>query len=219
MQISLKSMIFSAMLLLLVLSLFNRSFNLSFEKSKEKNSFVNEDIIPICCAWGPELQKGVLNYSIQDESGDKKNADAVTKAAEKWNENLNGIQLLKTTAPTGNENILISFINDGKQVAGKTTNSIDSNGFIRKSYITLSKEYFKHPFSNSQLEQVAEHEFGHVLGLNHANFNGNLMTGQVEKGSNTISPCVIEAVNVANAWKLKEGGVSIHGPTKAFVTC
>ena len=57
MRISLKSMIFSAMVLL-VLILFNHSFNLSFEKSEEKNSFVDKDIIPICCAWGPELQKG-----------------------------------------------------------------------------------------------------------------------------------------------------------------
>ena len=218
MRISLKSMIFSAMVLL-VLILFNHSFNLSFEKSEEKNSFVDKDIIPICCAWGPELQKGVLTYSIQGENDDKKIIDAVTKAAEKWNENLNGIQLLKTTPTTGNENVVISFINDGKKVAGKTINSIDNNGFIRKSYITLSKEYFNHSFSNSQLEQVAEHEFGHVLGLNHANFNGNLMTSQVDKGSKTISPCVIEAVNVANAWKLKDGGVSIHGPAQTFVTC
>src|ERR671921_1569999 len=217
MRISLKSMIFSAMVLV-VLSLFNHSFNLSFEKSKEKNSFVDKDIIPICCAWGPELQKGVLTYTIQGESDNEKITDAVTKAAEKWNENLNGIQLLKT-APTGNEDIVISFINDGKKVAGKTINSIDSNGFIRKSYLTLSKEFFNHPFSNSQLEQVAEHEFGHVLGLNHANFNGNLMTSQVDKGSKTMSPCVIEAVNIANAWKVKDGGVSIHGPSQTFVTC
>ena len=206
-------------MVLVVLSLFNHSFNLSFEKSREKNSFVDKDIIPICCAWGPELQKGVLTYTIQGESDNEKITDAVTKAAEKWNENLNGIQLLKTTLPAGNENIVISFINDGKKIAGKTINSIDSNGFIRKSYITLSKEFFNHPFSNSQLEQVAEHEFGHVLGLNHANFNGNLMTSQVDKGSKTMSPCVIEAVNVANAWKVKDGGVSIHGPSQTFVTC
>jgi hypothetical protein len=206
-------------MMLLVLSLFNHSFNLSFEKSDEKNSFEDKNIIPICCAWGPELQKGVLTYSIQDESDNEKIADAVAKAAEQWNTNLNGIQLLKASPPTGNENIVISFVNDGKKVAGKTINSIDSNGFIRKSYITLSREYFNHPFSNSQLEQVAEHEFGHVLGLNHANFNGNLMTSQVNKGSKTISPCVIEAVNIANAWKISGGGVSMYGPTKPFVTC
>src|ERR671921_154366 len=104
MRISLKSIIFSAMVLV-VLSLFNHSFNLSFEKSREKNSFVDKDIIPICCAWGPELQKGVLTYTIQGESDNEKITDAVTKAAEKWNENLNGIQLLKNTSPVGNENI------------------------------------------------------------------------------------------------------------------
>ena len=46
---------------------------------------------------GLNYKKEVLNYSIQGENGDKKIIDAVTKAAEKWNENLNGIQLLKTT--------------------------------------------------------------------------------------------------------------------------
>ena len=66
MRISLKSMIFSAMVLL-VLILFSHSFNLSFEKPGEKNSFVDKNIIPICCAWGPELQKGVLNYSIKEK--------------------------------------------------------------------------------------------------------------------------------------------------------
>ena len=115
MRISLKSMIFSAMVLL-IFSFFNHSFNLSFEKSKEKNSFEDENIIPICCAWGPELQKGVLTYSIQGESDNEKITDAVTKAAEKWNENLKGIQLLKTTSPpNGNENIVISFINVEKK--------------------------------------------------------------------------------------------------------
>jgi hypothetical protein len=89
-------------------------------------------------------------------------------------------------------------------MAGKTVNSIDSNGFIRKSYVTLSKVSFNQPYSPTQIEQVAEHGLGHVLGLNHANFNGNLMGSQVEFGSTTISPCVINAVNAANSWMLKE---------------
>ncbi len=104
-------------------------------------------------------------------------------------------------------------------MAGKTVNSIDNNGFIRKSYVILSKVSFNQPFSPNQLEQVAEHELGHVLGLNHANFNGNLMSSQVELGSSTISSCVIDAVNTANAWMLKEGGISLHSLTKKFVKC
>ena len=106
-----------------------------------------------------------------------------------------------------------------KKIAGKTVNSVDPTGFIRKSYVTISKKSFNHPSSSSQMEQIVEHEFGHVLGLNHANFNGNLMSSRVDIASGTISPCIIEAVNTANAWKLKEGGISMHGPKQNYVAC
>jgi hypothetical protein len=201
--------------ILLVFAFSNNEIKLSFAKSQNKNGFVNQNVIPICCAWGPELKGGVLTYSIQ--GGSNSFDAAVTKAVELWNQNLKGIQFVKTA--NGNQNIIVSFTNDGKKVAGKTINSVDSDGFIRKSYVTLSKKSFGHQFSSSQMEQVAEHEFGHVLGLNHANFNGNLMSSRVDIGSGTISPCVIEAVNTANEWNLKEGGVSIHTPTQYYVRC
>ncbi len=213
MDTSLKLIIVS-IIVLLAFTLFSSNDNLSFAKAKVKNGFVNKNIIPICCAWGPEIKGGILTYSIQ--GGSKSLNDAVTKAVDSWNKNLNGIQFAKAM---GNENIIISFTNDGKKVAGKTINSVDSNGFIRKSYMTLSKQSFNHPFSSAQMEQIAEHEFGHVLGLNHANFNGNLMSSRVDIASGTISSCVIEAVNAANAWKLVEGGNSIHGPTKNYIAC
>ncbi|MER5191447.1 MAG: matrixin family metalloprotease [Candidatus Nitrosocosmicus sp.] len=207
-------LIFTFAIVLLTFALFDNTVNLTFAKPHGNNGFVNKNIIPICCAWGPELQSGILTYSIQ--GGDKKIDDGVTKAVNSWNKVLNGLEFEKTT---GNGNIIISFINDGKKVAGKTINSIDSNGFIRQSYVTLSKKYFNHPFTTAQIDLVTKHEFGHVLGLQHANFKGNLMTSQVNTGSGTISSCVIDAVNTANAWKLEEGGVSMHGPTKKYVIC
>ncbi len=91
--------------------------NISIEKVSDKNGFIDKNVIPLCCAWGPELQDGVFTYSIQNNGNkDEKITDAVTKAAEKWNENLKGIQLLETTSPpNGNENIVISFINVEKK--------------------------------------------------------------------------------------------------------
>ena len=142
--------------------------------------------------------------------------NSVTKAIDSWNSVLNGLKFEKTNA---DGDIIITFIKDGKKVAGKTTNSLDNKGFIRKSYIVLSQGAFKHPFSSPQIEQIAKHEIGHVLGLKHANFEGDLMTYRVNLGSGTISSCVIDAVNTANAWKLKEGGLSKHKPTEKFVKC
>ena len=138
-----------SIVILLVFTLFNNYVNLSFAKDKSKNGFVDKNVIPICCAWGPEIKGGILTYSIQ--GGSKSLNDAVTKAVDSWNANLNGIQFMKTT---GNENIIVTFTKDGKKVAGKTINSIDSNGFIRKSYVTLSKKSFDHPFSSAKWNKL-----------------------------------------------------------------
>ena len=43
---------------------------------------------------------------------------------------------------------------------------------------------------------------GHVLGLGHANFDGNLMAEKVNDGTEDISECEVEAVLQANHWKL-----------------
>ena len=224
MNIILKTIMITSFIFFLLISLFPKKFNDSFEKFTEQdNNFVEKNMIPICCSWGPELQDRTLTYSIQESGNNDINAsESVTKAVDLWNKNLMGMNIVKvnnTAARSSNEDIKISFIKDGKEVAGKTINSIDSNGFIRKSYIILSKEYFNHPFNKIQLIQIAKHELGHVLGLNHVKFNGNLMSAQVNKGSTTISPCLVEAVETANSWKLKEDSISIHSPIQNYVVC
>lgn len=195
-------------------SLFENSLNLSFEKHSNKNNFVDMNIIPICCAWGDDIKDDILTYSIK--GGNKTLNNAVTEAASLWNINLNGLQFEKSKE---NAEIKISFTDDGKIVAGKTTNMIDNNGFIRKSNIILAKESFGKAYSLLQIEKNAEHELGHVLGLEHANFNGNLMSSNTASITGNISPCVIEAVDTANAWKLIEDDSSIHRPTQNQVVC
>jgi hypothetical protein len=65
------------------------------KKTKTKNSFTDKNIIPICCACGPEIQIGFLTYSIQGKGVVNKTNDKVTKAVESWNKNLHGIQFKK----------------------------------------------------------------------------------------------------------------------------
>jgi len=217
MNISLKFMVIFFVIVLTISITCNNILISTFAKSSGDNNggFVEGNVIQICCAWGPELKSGVLTYSI--DGGDKKTVNAVNDAIDAWNQNLGKIQFVKVDS--GDENIKISFKGEGKIIAGRTVNSVDKGGFIRQSHIIISKESFDRKFSLPQIEQITKHELGHVLGLRHANFNGNLMTNQVNTASAIISPCVIEAVNTANAWKIIEDGDSMHGPTKKFVAC
>ena len=180
----------------------------------DDSKFVDNNAIQICCTWGQELADGVLTYSFEDK--DKKVEASIIKAADSWNEVLNGVQLKKTK---GDGEVLISFRNDGKKVAGETVNYFDGDGFIRKSHITISKESYDNEFSPPQIEQIVKHELGHVLGMGHANFNGNLMSTRVDTGSGAITACEIEAVNTANAWKINGDGSSMHNPYENYIIC
>jgi hypothetical protein len=186
------------------------------DNDERDNDFEDQDHIQVCCTWGPELADGTLTYSIEGDVDDD-TEDAVTEATTEWNTKLGGIKFIKTNSDGAD--IEISFRDDGKRIAGKTVNYFDGYGLIRKSVITISEEYYNVDFTPAQIEQVAKHELGHVLGLGHANFNGNLMTEKVNTGSGTISPCEIEAVKTANAWKLKGDGNSIHSPDEKYVRC
>jgi hypothetical protein len=180
----------------------------------DNNNFSDKDVVQICCAWGYELADGLLTYSIDtDDDDDLK--DAVRNAMDSWNGGLTGITLVETD---DKEDIKISFKNDGKRIAGKTVNYLDQFGFIRQSHITVSEESYDRDFSSSQIEQITLHELGHVLGLDHANFRGNLMTERVDIGSTTISSCEIEAVHIANAWKVNNGD-TMYLPKENYIEC
>ena len=97
-------------------------------------------------------------------------------------------------------------------------NYFDRFGFIRQSEIIVSEESYDRDFSSSQIEQITLHELGHVLGLEHANFRGNLMTERVDIGSTTISSCEIQAVNIANSWKIN-GGNTMYLPQEKYIEC
>src|SRR5215218_2054727 len=63
---------------------------------EDGSEFVDNNAIQICCTWGQELADGVLTYSFEDK--DKSLQSSTIKAADSWNEVLNGVQLKKTKA-------------------------------------------------------------------------------------------------------------------------
>jgi hypothetical protein len=207
---------FMIIVLFTTISINHSSFVKGDDDDDDDNDFSDKDVIQICCAWGYELADGLLTYSIEtDDNEDDDLKDAVRNAVDSWNEGLTGIRLIESD---DNEDIKISFKNDGKRIAGKTVNYFDQFGFLRQSHITVSEESYDRDFSSSQIEQITLHELGHVLGLDHANFRGNLMTERVDIGSPTISSCEIEAVHIANAWRVN-GGDTMYTPRETYMEC
>ena len=213
-------LIVSFFILILLSSLYYSNFLVvrgdDDDDDDDDDDFSDKDIIEICCTWGYELADGILTYTIDSDDDDDDLKDSIRSAVATWNGELNGIRLVEID--DSDEDIKISFKNDGKKIAGKTVNYFDRFGFIRQSEIIVSEESYDRDFSSSQIEQIALHELGHVLGLEHANFRGNLMTERVDIGSNTISSCEIQAVNIANSWKLN-GGNTMYLPDEKYIEC
>ena len=93
--------------------------------------------------------------------------------------------------------------NSDQDIAGQTMSTFDGYGLISKIEITIFKGTSDHEFNNAIIEQIAEHEMGHALGLGHANFDGNLMAALINDGTQ-ISECEIKGVYEANGWYLED---------------
>jgi hypothetical protein len=203
------------------------------QTEEEFEGYSGREIIVICCSWGEELADGELTYFIGDymidESAndnryevDRSSFEAVTKAFEEWDSKLEGLTFTETPTRRGAE-VEIYFREGHNEKGGITQNYYDFYGFITKSYVVISKGAFGFAFSGNQLEQIAKHEIGHVLGLAHANFDGNLMAAMVNRGTGSVSSCEIEAVYTANEWWFEKPSVSqplyIRQPTTDHLDC
>ena len=170
--------------------------------------------IAVCCAWDGRLADGNLTYKIS--GGDVNMQKALREAIEEWE--VTGITLEEVTGK-GKADINVNFKKGGGVVAGQALRSFDSDGFVRGVKITVSGSAFGNANDIDIIKQVTKHEFGHALGLNHANFDGDLMSTTVQAGTGTISACNIEGVILANHWKLVENSDTPHAPPESHVHC
>ncbi len=188
---------FLLVFLLIIISLIQ--FNFDYIYSTIQQTDYKKKQIEICCTWGNKLADGILTYEINNAKPETKKL--VTSAINYWKENIQGIDFRETDSKQ-QVDIKISFRNDNGKVAGQTMTNFDSDGFIFNVKILLAEKAFGKQLNKNVIEYIAKHEFGHALGLGHANGNGFLMSSLVYNSFNEISDCEREAVNEANKWKL-----------------
>ncbi|HZD34903.1 MAG TPA: matrixin family metalloprotease [Nitrososphaeraceae archaeon] len=208
-------------------------FNGDINDENEFDMYSSKEVVVVCCSWGEELADGELTYFIgrntinrgENVVGDEVDGsliDAVNRAIQEWDSRMNELTFTETSERR-RADIEIYFRDGHNERAGLTKNYYDFYGLITKSYVLISKGAFGFGFSDSQIEQIAKHEVGHILGLGHANFDGNLMAVNVNHGSGQVSDCEIEAVYKANEWWFEKRPNSqlqyIQPPTTEYVEC
>jgi hypothetical protein len=180
------------------------------------DDFQVENSIQICCAWGEEIEDGILTYIIED--ADPRLREIVHSSIEEWDAAIDGL-VFEEVSNRHSADIEIYFREDGGHRAGETRNYFDGYGFLTKSRVVISEAAFGFRFTIPQMEQITGHEVGHVLGLGHSSFDGSLMTRNVNYYTGTISDCEVNAVYNAQQWKLEEDVSFPDYPEQQYVKC
>jgi flagellin-like hook-associated protein FlgL len=188
----------------------------------EFQGYSGRDIILVCCSWGEELADGEITYFIGDQIIDESSNGNRYEVDEEWDSKIEGLKFTESPTRRGAD-VEVYFREGQNEKAGITNNYYDFYGFITKSYVQISRGAFGFAFSSNQMEQIVKHEIGHALGLGHANFDGNLMAAQVNRGIGSVSSCETEAVYAANEWWFDKPIVTqplyMRQPTTDHIEC
>lgn len=159
-----------------------------------------KNVIELCCTWDDSLNDRVLTFSIKNGGSDL--AKIVKISINDWERLFDGILKFKSVGDESDADIEIEFKNGKGSKVGKTVTHFDKKGFIKFVEISISKKSHDVKLNSHILEQVVKHEFGHALGLGHANFKNTLMSTKIDNIITKVSQCELEAVKYANHWKL-----------------
>jgi hypothetical protein len=161
--------------------------------------------LALCCAWGKALEDGRLSYSVS--AVDSASTDVIRQAVREWDTSLPGLELVER--PAGSPvDITMTFHAEPGRTEGQAVTSFTQGGLIRHVEVTIQGG--QAPANAGGLLQIAKHEFGHALGLGHANHEGTLMSTAVSPQPQPIEACAISAVLEANRWRLGPDGLGLH---------
>ncbi len=190
-----------------------------------QTALAQPDSIAICCAWNASLNdsnsNGVPDLAYSIAGGATTDQNTVNAAVQDWaaqTYNGHSLELIPVSASTKTANVTITLKSGGGVIAGSTKWRFDGNGFITSVTIQISLKSFGSPNDQATIGEIAKHEFGHALGLNHADFSTDLMS-PVLNGVTAISACDVNGVVVAQAWKFVSNSTTPAAPSASSVTC